>query len=206
MRNPILDIFHNLYGILFCFYALYESYPIITENLDTYHYMTNYNKIFYQASLYFLVSGLINIYDKNNLFLLHHIICWSGLYYGTIYGTKELIYWVGLNFLSEISTIFLSTGIILKALSNYFKVNPMIDVVLKIIFLISYGLVRIIYLLPINIKFLLTYHFYGWFGFLLHLGSWFMVGLNIYWFMEILKKIYKTIFNKNFLGINIKPE
>lgn len=206
MRNPILDIFHNLYGIFFCFYAIYKSYPILTENLDSYDYTNDYNDIFFHSSAYFLVSGLINIYDRNSLFLIHHIISWSMIYYGIVYPSDDYVLWACLNFLSEISTIFLSSEIILKALSNYYPINPKYNFICKTIFLITYTIVRIFYLFPTNVKFLLTYNFHGPFRLLLYVGSWFMVGLNLYWFVEILKKTYKTLYPKNNKSNEIKSE
>lgn len=198
MYNNYLDIFHNVYGIAFCLHILYLIYPILIQN-NTNEYYTNYEQIYYYSSLYFFISGIINCLDKSYLFIIHHIISYIAIYYGFMYKENKYIYWICQNLLSEISTIFLALNSILKVLNkkNIIRTPPIIYIYSNFIFCIVYTSIRIIYLLPINLKYLYFNSFQSNYKYLLPIIFYIMIGLNIYWFYLICKKIiYKLSISK----------
>jgi hypothetical protein len=193
MFNSFVDTIHNIFSLGFFFQVLYLSFNIIsTDQTNTEYIINQYDSIYFYSSIFFFVSGIINILDRSYLFILHHIISWISLYYGYIYKNPKYIYWMCQNFISEISSIFLSIDYIVKNIWEKNKYNYII----KIFFLISYTLVRIIYLLPININFLLTNEFEDNYKYFLPLAFSFMIGLNIYWFILIIKKFFNFLFYK----------
>lgn len=205
MYNNILDILHNIYGIIFCFQMLYFSIPILlTGPYESEIMTTNYNNIFIYSSAFFLISSIINILDRSYLFLAHHIISWLGIYYGWENKEPKIIYFLCQNMLSEISTIFLSLDIVIKQLSKIANFKYNFETEMKIIFATFYIIIRIIYLLPLNINFVLSYEFIGYYKYILFYGFCFMIGLNIYWFVLLVKKILKFINSNN--SKNIKNE
>lgn len=211
MYNIYLDTFHNIYGIIFCFQALYYSFNILNLDLSNHNDIetldTNYDAIMYYSTIYFVVSGIINILDKSYLFLVHHIISWLSLYYGTIINSNNsnnsnYKYWMCLNFLAEISTIFLSLDAVIKNLSvitgvgNKYKI---FNLTLKCIFTLFYTLIRILFLTPTNLSIMLFYqkNYFdsSYFALFIKPCLFFMICLNIYWFVLLVKKVYLT-FNK----------
>jgi len=181
-----------VFGIFF-FQVLYLSSTIILTNpTNTEFIIRQYDLIYFYSTIFFIVSGLINILDKSYLFILHHIISWIGLFYGYTYKNQAYIYWMCQNLLAEISSIFLSIDLIIK---NIWKKNKY-DYIIKIFFLITYTLVRIIYLMPINISYLITNNFEDNYKYILPIGFYFMIGLNAYWFILIIKKFMNFLFYK----------
>ena len=212
MYNEYLDIFHNVYGIVFCLHILYLTCPILTHK-ETTEYNTNYDQIYYYSSLYFFISGIINCLDASYLFILHHIISYIAIYYGFIYRETKYIYWICQNLLSEISTIFLALNSILKVLNkkNIVRTHPIIYLYSNFIFCIVYTLIRIIYLLPINLKYLYVNSFQTNYKYFLPIIFYFMIGLNIYWFGLIIywfglicKKIISKLHISKFLFVKHK--
>lgn len=193
MYNTFVDIFHNVFSICFFIQVLYLSFGVILTNpVEVELIIGQYDLIYFYSTIFFLVSGFINVLDRSYLFILHHIISWVGLYYGYIYKNPAYIYWMCQNFLAEISSIFLSIDLILK---NIWKKNKY-NLFIKILFFISYTLTRIIYLLPININYLITNEFKDNYKYFLPIVFYFMVGLNIYWFILILRKFVDFLFYK----------
>ena len=206
MYNIYLDIFHNLYGIIFCFQALYYTFIILnldlSNNIDISILDTNYDTIMRYSTLYFVISGIINILDKSYLFLIHHIISWLSLYYGLATNNTKYKLWMCVNFLAEISTIFLSLDTVMKNLFVIFGVENKyntIGLILKCVFTIFYTLIRTLFLTPINLSIMLFHQKYyfdsSYFGLFIKPCMCFMICLNIYWFVFLVKKVY-TAFNK----------
>lgn len=192
MTNSLIDIFHNVFSIAFFLQVLYLSFGIISsEKNNTQFMIKQYDLIYFYSTIFFIISGIINIFDKSYLFIIHHIISWISIYYGYIYRDPDYIYWMSQNFLAEISSIFLSIDIIIKNIWKKKSIN-----FLKIVFFVSYTLVRIIYLMPINFNFLLNYRFEDNYKYFLPISFYFMIGLNIYWFILIIKKLISTLFCK----------
>ena len=211
MYNIYLDIFHNLYGIIFCCQALYYTFIILkidlSNNMDIAILDTNYDTIMIYSTLYFVISGIINILDKSYLFLIHHIISWLSLYYGLVTNNSNYKYWMCLNFLAEISTIFLSLDAVMKNLCviscTENKYNT-IRLILKCVFTIFYTLIRTLFLTPINLSIMLFHQKYyfdsSYFGLFIKPCMCFMICLNIYWFVLLVKKVYVTFNSKKTHG------
>ena len=191
--NIYIDIFHNIFGMLFFFQVLQLSFDIISTDPMEIEYITKqYDLIYFYSSIYFLVSGLINVLDRSYLFIFHHIASWLGLHYGYVYKNPTYIYWMCQNLLAEISSIFLSVDFIVKKIWKKNQYSYMI----KVFFMISYTLVRIIYLIPINISYLITSEFEDNYKYILPIIFYLMIGLNVYWFGLIIKKFVNSLFHK----------
>ncbi len=68
MYNIYLDTFHNIYGIIFCFQALYYTFNVLnldlSNNFDIITLNTNYNIIMSYSTIYFVISGKIFCYNS----------------------------------------------------------------------------------------------------------------------------------------------
>lgn len=207
MYSIYLDTFHNIYGIIFCFQVLYYTFNVLNLDLSNHNDIqildTNYDTLNHHITLYFLISGIINILDKSYLFLVHHIISWLGLYYGSITNSSNYKYWMFINFLAEISTIFLSLDAVIKNLFTIYGIKhkyKIIGLILKCVFTLFYTLIRILFLTPINLSVMLFYPKYyfdtSYFGLFIKPCLFFMICLNIYWFVLLIKKVYLTFNEK----------
>ncbi len=194
MYNEKLDFIHNIYGFIYCVQMFYLNMLVIFAQSDLKNISYYYDSIFVYSLLYFTISTNINYLDKNHIFVLHHVICMIMLYYGYIYQEPKYLIWLSKSFMAELSTIFLSLSKILR-----YGVKHNINVPNDIItysdngFMISYFVVRIIYLLPLCLHFMLTYNFKNIFGLIIPLVCLVMMGMNIYWSFLIYKKIEKNI-------------
>lgn len=206
MYSIYLDTFHNIYGIIFCFQALYCTYQVLNLDLSNYNDIitldTNYNLLLYYSIIYFILSGIINILDKSYLFLIHHIISLLALYYGLITNISKYKYLMFLNFFAEISTIFLCLDAVIKNLFKIFNIDnkyKILNLMLKYIFSLFFTFIRISFLMPLNLLIMLFYQKYyfdtSYFALFIKSCLCFMIGLNIYWFVLLIKKMYLT-FNK----------
>lgn len=204
MLDIYLDIFHNIYSVIFCFTALYYSLKILNFDLSNDDNASmidiNYKLLYDHSKNYFIISSIINILDESYLFLIHHMISLISLKYGLLKNNIKYKYWLSFNFLAEISTIFLSLDAILKNLdmiynldTKYYKIN----LILKYIFIFLYILIRICLIMPINLLIMYNhqnnYFDSSYLSFLIKLCLYFMTGLNIYWFVLLLKKIILKI-------------
>lgn len=200
MYNLYLDIFHNFYTLIFSYQIIKLIYPVIKIGYILPTQINIFNDVYEISFYYFTISTFLNILDYNHLYVLHHLISFFAINYARLTLEPKYIFWVYQNFLSELSTVILSIIFLLKIVSNnYVKLNPKIFLILKTLFFCIYTLVRIVYLLPINIKFILEYEFNTNLleTYLLYPSIWFMIGLNIYWFFYVIKKATDELLKKN---------
>ncbi len=203
--EKIIDFIHNLYGFIFCTQAIYYCIPLIltkTEFADE-SYFQNYIKLTKYSYYYFSFSTLLNIYEKNWLYIYHHLVCLIVLSYGMINMDYEYINWLGKNFLAEISTLFLTFGRIIYLLQKYgVKYTSKIIYYNNILFSLLFYTIRIFYLTPVNINYLIEnkkniiidkYDYYS----LVYILASTMIILNMYWAFYITKKLYKLLTKKN---------
>lgn len=194
MYDEKLDFIHNIYGFIYCIQMFYLNMLVIFGQSDLNNISYYYDSIFVYSLLYFTISTSINYLDKNHIFVLHHAICMIMLYYGYIYKEAEYLIWLSKSFMAEFSTIFLSLSKILR-----YGVKHNINVPNSIIaysdnsFVISYFTIRIIYLLPLCLHFMLTYKFKNIFGLVIPLVCLVMMTMNLYWTFLIYKKIERNI-------------
>ncbi len=200
MYNQKLDFIHNFYGFVYCIQMFYLNLLLLFYRGDSNYMLTSFNTICLYSFIYFTISSTVNFLDKNYIFLVHHLICLITLIYGYIYQETEYICWVANTFLAEFSTIFLSFSKITRFLNNNqiiisSKIFSSKIISSKIIstsdslFVSSYYLIRILYLLPLTIKFLYNYRFIGIFNIIIPLISIIMIGMNLYWAVLIFRKI-----------------
>lgn len=209
MYNEKLDFIHNVYGFIFCMQMFYLNMLILFSNSDPSDLSHYYNSIFVYSLLYFTISTGINYLDKNHIFVLHHVICIIMLYYGYIYEEQKYLIWMSKTFLAEFSTIFLSLSKILRyGVKNNINVPSQIISQSDNFFIISYFCVRIFYLLPLSLHFILTYRFKNIFYFLIPTVCLIMVIMNLYWSFLIYKKVTRNIdlkaIKKNLIKITRK--
>jgi hypothetical protein len=208
MLDLQINILHNFFGIIFAIQVLYLIYPTLIKGyFDTNdeNDLDNLKSLYTCSLIYFFLSGLINLYEKSYLFIIHHIISIVSIHYALLNYHKNTtyVYFIYQNLLAELSTIFLSIGIICKNINKLpysVKFAPEIILCLQLIFFIIYTFIRIIYLLPINIKYLLTTTFNNddddvIYRYLLPVCFYFMIGLNLYWYVLMIKTIIKTLNN-----------
>lgn len=190
MYNQKLDFIHNFYGFVYCIQMFYLNLLLLFYCGNSNYVLTSFNTICLYSFIYFTISSTVNFLDKNYIFLLHHLICLITLFYGYIYQEPEYICWVANTFLAEFSTIFLSFSKITRFLkNNQIIISSKIVSTSDSLFVSSYYLIRILYLLPLTIKFLYNYRFIGIFNIIIPLISIIMIGMNLYWAVLIFRKI-----------------
>jgi hypothetical protein len=198
MYNEKLDFIHNIYGFLFCVYMFFLSMTILFNQNNLEYMGSTYLSVCKHSYIYFTISSGINYLDKNNIFLLHHIICMVILFYGYLYMEPEYLIWVSKTFLAEFSTIFLSLSKILRYVKKNSYVPDNLITFSDNFFIISYFSVRVMYLLPLCLLFIINYRFRNIFGLVIPLVSIVMIGMNIYWTFLIYKKVTKNIDHDKF--------
>ncbi len=202
MYNEKLDFIHNIYGLIYCIQMFYLNMLIIFNQTDIVFINSMFDKIFFYSLLYFTISTGINYLDKNHIFVLHHVICMIMLYYGYIYTEPEYLIWMGKTFMAEFSTIFLSLSKTLRYLKkNNVQVPDQVVSYSDNFFIISYFLIRIFYLAPMSISFILNYTFKSIFSIIVPFVALIMIGMNLYWTFLIYKKVMRNVGDDN---INIK--
>ncbi len=193
MYNEKLDFIHNIYGLIYCIQMFYLNMLIIFNQTDIGFINSMFDKIFFYSLLYFTISTGINYLDKNHIFVLHHVICMIMLYYGYIYSEPEYLIWMGKTFMAEFSTIFLSLSKSLRYLKkNNVHVSDQLVSYSDNFFIISYFLIRIFYLTPMSINFMLNYSFKSIFAIIVPFVVLIMIGMNLYWTFLIYKKIMRN--------------
>jgi len=155
MLDTNIDTLHNIFCIFYYCTVIYLSYSIILDNLTNMEFIIKqYDLIYFYSTIFFPISGIIYIFDKSYIYIIHHLISWIIIYYGYIYKNPNNILWICQNLLVEISSIFLAIDIIVKNINKNYN-----NMLIKILFFITYTIIIIIYLLPININYLLANSF-----------------------------------------------
>lgn len=194
MYNENLDFIHNIYGFIYCIQMFYLNMLIIFSNSETNYLSHYYYLIFVYSLFYFTISTGINYLDKNPIYIIHHVICLIMLYYGYIYEEPEYLIWMSKTFMAEFSTIFLSLSKMLRyGVKNNINIPKEILSYSDNFFIISYFCVRIFYLLPLCLHFIITYKFVGIFSFIIPFICVIMIIMNLYWSFLIYKKISRNI-------------
>jgi hypothetical protein len=192
MFNKKIDFIHNFYGFIFCIQAIYLIFNGYIQNQNN---IVVLNKLTTYGTTYFIISSVINIMDKNYIFVIHHLICIITTWYGYLYKNPLYIKWLISSYLAEFSTIFLSFSKILRYLKNDKKIyiNNSLISTSDNLFVLTYYIFRIIYICPITIYFVYTNNFHGIFNFIIPCCIWIMIGMNYYWayllFFKVLNKI-----------------
>lgn len=189
-KKSIYGLYQDIYTLIYCaiiipisIYNLYYETNIIDWKIDLFSY------------IYFIITGIINLYYLEYNFILHHLVCigliWIGKY------NNNLVYyqWLSKCFLAEISNIFLSNKNILKTLRNSNVIQTkMYENINDVLFVVTYFGIRMFYLVPYT--FIYLYQNYNsklkfnYFEFIL-INVILMVILNLYWSNLIFKKILK---------------
>jgi hypothetical protein len=144
--------------------------------------------------LYFVITGLINLYYLEYNFIIHHIICLNLIYTSHYDTSQEYLIWLSYCFLAEISNIFLSLKGILKHVEKVFKLPiKNINTLNDLLFFISYFGIRIFYLIPLTYQFICANYFNLKFPAFILANTTLMSLLNLYWGYLIIKKVQRTI-------------
>ena len=190
MYTKILDLFHNIYSLFYCTNVVFYTFYLIEDNNIN---MTIYKNIFDYSMFYFSTSILLNYFEKNYLYILHHLICIINLSIIYFDDDVNLIRWVNTCLLAEVSTLFLSLSKVIKFYTDKQKKKNIFNKIKKIsdcMFALSYLVIRIGYLLPFTINFLYYYEYkYVLIEILVVLSSIVMFSMNIYWSGKIINII-----------------
>jgi hypothetical protein len=148
--------------------------------------------------LYFVITGLINLYYLEYNFIVHHIICLNLIYLSHYDTFQEYLIWLSYCFMAEISNIFLSLKNLLKHLEKIFKLSiKSVYTLNDFLFLISYFGIRIFYLMPLTYQFVRENYLNLKFPKFVIINIVTMSLLNLYWGYLIIKKVHRTIDKTN---------
>ena len=194
-KQSWIGLFQDIYTLVYC---------MIIIPLSMYNLIYNTNIIDWKINLfsyvYFIITGLINLYYWELNFVLHHIICIGLIWTGNNNSNIEYHLWISKCYLAEISNIFLSG----KNILGYFRIkgyiqNKIYENVNDALFVLSYFIVRIFLLIPYSFVHLYFNYcnglIYEYFNFIF-INVFMMTLLNIYWCWLIIKKIIKLLNKK----------
>jgi hypothetical protein len=144
--------------------------------------------------LYFVITGLINLYYLEYNFVFHHIVCLNLIFASHLNTSQEYLIWFSYCFMAEISNIFLSLKNILKHIEKLFSIQlKNINTLNNLLFFISYFTIRIFYLMPLTYHFICdNYYNLKFPGFIL-CNIIVMTLLNLYWGYLIIKKVQRML-------------
>ena len=179
-KQSCFGLFQDICTLLYCMIII----PLSMYNLI---YETNIIdwKIDLFSYVYFIITGLINLYYWEFNFVLHHIICIGLIWTGHNNTNIEYHLWISKCYLAEISNIFLSSKNILR----YFRIkgyiqNKIYENANDVLFVLSYFIVRIFLLIPYSFVHLylnycngLTYEYFNF----IFINVFAMSLLNIFW-------------------------
>ncbi len=134
-----ISLVHNAISVLYCLYLI----PNVLNSIKNNNY-DNYAQIYNVSIMYFSVSILLNILEKNKLFVFHHIIVIIGMTMPLFCNSNELYEMFYLLMLSEISTLILSIKLVIKNFDSI--LYNKIKVYLETLFAISFIAIRTFYL------------------------------------------------------------
>ena len=192
-KQSVYGLFQDLYTLIYCMilipislYNIIFNTNIITTNLDIFSY------------IYFVVTGVINLYYFEYNFVLHHLVCVNLIWVGT-QNSDSLDYYIWLSYcyLAEISNIFLSLKNILKHL-RYMGIiqSKNLEFANDILFASSYLIIRMCLIFPYTCVYIYNkfqdVNQIKYMNFVL-VNIIFMSGLNFYWAYLIIKKVLRTI-------------
>lgn len=191
-KKSIYGLYQDIFTLIYCsiiipisIYNLYYETNIVDWKVDLFSYM------------YFIITGVINMYYLEYNFVIHHLVCIGIIWIGNYNQTNDYYLLLSKCYLAEISNIFLSSKNILRTLRNSQIVKTKIyENINDLLFVITYFGIRMFYLLPYVFYYLYSnYHNllskFNYFEFIL-LNVIVMALLNIYWSYLIIKKILKV--------------
>ena len=158
-------------------------------------FTNNHNLISY---IYFILTGIINLYFAEYNFVLHHLICINIIFISNYNTDLDFGIWISKCYLAEIYNIFLSMkNILIHIEKRNLITNTMLIKKLKnannILFVLTYFVFRMIYILPQTFAYMYANYFSiqrtAYFEFAL-LNILLMSILNIYWSYLIFKKVF----------------
>jgi len=198
LTNPInlekkqskFGLYQDIYTLIYCsvlipvsIYNLYYNTNIIDWKVDLFSY------------IYFIITGIINLYYLEYNFVLHHLVCVGLIWIGKYNNNLHYYQWLSKCYLAEISNIFLSSKNLLRTLRNSQIIKTKIyENINDILFVITYFGIRMFYLLPYSILYLFQKYKsqlkFNYYEFIL-INVILMALLNLHWSYLIIKKILK---------------
>lgn len=135
-----ISFYHNTLSFLYCLILL----PVICEGVINQNYI-QYEFVFWLSMAYFAISIILNCFEKQYLFILHHCVVIYSLYLPYLSNYYDLyVEFMYCGLVTEISTIILAAKFIVKESmpSYYEKIKETLDT----IFMTSFILVRMCWL------------------------------------------------------------
>lgn len=191
-KLSVYGLFQDIYTLGYCIIII----PICIYNIFYQTNMINW-KLDLFSYIYFTITGIINLYFLEYDFIIHHIICLSLIYIGNHNNNLNYYLWLSKCYLAEVSNIFLSTRNVLRYMEkNKIIINKNFKNLSDILFLLCYFGIRIFYLIPITINYLINnYKSIKYFNFIF-VNIFIMILLNLYWSCLIIKKASKSFEKK----------
>lgn len=185
------------YGLIQDFMTL--GYCLVMIPLSVSNIISNINNFTWHINvfsyLYFIITGLINVYYREYNFVIHHIICLDLIFMSHSNINQKYITWLSYCFMAEVSNIFLSGKNILKHFEKKFslQIKKNIYTLNDLMFFTSYFGIRIFFLIPLTCKFMLENYFDLEYSNFIIVNVTVMCLLNLYWGYFIIKKAQKII-------------
>lgn len=190
MYKKILNFFHNAYSLFYCANVVFYTFYTIKDNQINYFI---FDKIYEYSLCYFTTSIILNLIEKNYMYIVHHSICITNLAIVYVNPDIKFIEWINKCLLAEISTLFLSLSKLLKYYIELTNKKTFINKVKKTsdyLFASSYVVIRLFYLFPFTMIFLYKYEFKSIFlQFLIYTTTLAMLSMNFYWTVKIIERI-----------------
>ena len=192
-KNSIYGLIQDLETLIYCLIMV----PLSLLNIfNDKNYFTQ--NIYLLSYVYFIITGITNIYYQEINYIIHHIICLNLIVISQYDTNHKYLIWLSYCFLAEISNIFLSGKNILKHIAKIESLNKsliltQINKINDFLFLISYFGIRIFYLIPFTYKFITTNYFDLKYPIVIVSNVIIMCLLNLYWSYMIIIKIKKMM-------------
>jgi len=183
-----LSFWHNALSFIYCIIII----PIVIQAIRNDDF-TNYELILQLSMGYFPLSMIINYYEKERLFIIHHIIVIIVLFLPYVSDYNLYVKFIYYALLAEISTVVLTLKFMIKEGTPvlYWHFKNYIDLT----FMIVFWIVRIGYLTPIVYYFSLEldYEKNYYCTILTNCLIILMMTMNYYWAVAIIIKFYNAI-------------
>lgn len=198
LSNPInIEKKQSKFGLCQDIFTLIYCSILIPVSIYNLYYNTNIIdwKVNLFSYIYFIITGIINLYYLEYNFVLHHVVCVGLIWIGNYNKTPEYYTLLSKCYLAEISNVFLASKNILRTLRNSYMIKTKIyENINDILFVITYFGIRMFYLLPYVLAYLYQNYKsefkFEYFEFIL-INIILMAILNLHWSYLIIKKIKK---------------
>lgn len=184
-KKTWVGLAHDVSTLMYCMVFIPMCCIAITNNTNPFGPILDA-----LSYIYFITTGIINMYHHEYAFVFHHIACIS-MVWANNYNDNNYSLWLATCYFAEVSNIFLSMKNVLKHIKKYIKINPLIEQINNVMFILAYFAIRIFYLIPLTTKFMFEHISDLNYKYLIAINVFIMCALNLYWGYLILLKVIK---------------